>query len=685
MITVQLLGGACLRSADVPLSGPPAQRHRIALLALIVGAWPQPLLRDRAMTLLWPERDTTSARRLLNLAVHVLRGALGDDAIASTGDGLLLNPPRLNCDYHDLRAAIGADAPELVAQLYTAPLLDGFHLDDSTEFGYWLDERRNELSHAYVGALLALADRQEQSGDLHGRVRTWMRLVAADAHSGTYAEGLMRALDGAGNRAGAIYHAGEHARRRRMDLDLDPDAKVVALAKRLRSGTGAAEDAMPADQRSTSVAVLPFRNLNGDGENELFADGITEDVIAHLSKIRSLKVISRTSVMPFKRRQHSLREIGTKLGATAVLDGSIRHSGASVRIVATLIDVGTDQHLWAETYDRQLTDIFSIQTDVALHIAASLKAELTRDEETRARREPTNDLRAYQLFLRGQQSFMEYTSEAVARSIEYFERAIDRDPTFALAHANLGMAYLELVEDGVIAPAIAYARAADVSAKALRLDPDLGEAHSTMGYLKAVGHFDWTGSESAFKQALELSPGNANAYDLYGRLCAALKRYDDAVTLQARAHELDPLAHRMDMVTTLLRAGRYDEAVVKAKEAVELDDGYDRARATLGWAYILNDKHDEGVAELELAVSLSRGHPMWLGQLGNAYARTGRKVKARAILRDLEKKHGARMSHRIISCTCLQGSANTTRRWTLWSARWQSERVPHTASRDRSC
>src|SRR4051812_18783587 len=294
MITVQLLGGACLLCGDAPLSGPPAQRHRIALLALIVGAWPQPLSRERAITMLWPERDTTSARRLLNLAVHVLRTALGDDAIASTGDGLLLNPSRLNCDLHELRLAIDADVPERVAQLYTAPLLEGFHLDDSTEFEYWLDERRNELSHAYVGALLAVADRHERSGDLHARVRTWMRLVAADPHSGVYAEGLMRALYAAGDRAAAIAHAGEHARRRRRDLDLDADPKVVALAERLRRATAMSEDGLLDDRRDTSatVAVLPFLNLNGDAENELFADGITEDVIAHLAKIRALKVIS---------------------------------------------------------------------------------------------------------------------------------------------------------------------------------------------------------------------------------------------------------------------------------------------------------------------------------------------------------------------------------------------------------
>jgi len=190
MIMVQLLGGASLRSGDVPLSGPPAQRHRIALLTLIIAAWPQALSRDRAMALLWPERDLANARRLLNLAVHVLRAALGEGAIASTGDGLLLNPSLLNCDLHELRTAIAADAFERIARLYTGPLLDGFHLDDSTEFGYWLDERRTELTHAYVGALLTLADRQEQSGDVHGRVGTCRRLATSDPHSGVVCAGI---------------------------------------------------------------------------------------------------------------------------------------------------------------------------------------------------------------------------------------------------------------------------------------------------------------------------------------------------------------------------------------------------------------------------------------------------------------------------------------------------------------
>ena len=387
-----------------------------------------------------------------------------------------------------------------------------------------------------------------------------------------------------------------------------------------------------------SVAVLPFLNLSANPDNEYFADGITEDVIAQLSKIRSLKVISRTSVMMFKRREQSLREIGALLSAATLLEGSVRREGDRVRIVAQLIDAETDQHMWAETYDRQLTDIFAIQSDVALQIALALRAELSPDERSRIHQGPTRDLQAYQLYLQGRHWFVRHTADGLRQSIDYFGRAIARDPAFALAHADLAQAYLEVALAsgvGLMHPREAFAKATESVARALALDSALGEAHCMLGFLKYVHDFDWAGAEVEFKRALELSPGSADAHDLYGRLLAAQGRHDEAIRLEARAQELDPLSHRTDLASALLRAGRYEEAVGAALHAVELDPQYGRARATLGWAYLKVGRTEEGLAELEQGAALTQHDPMFLGQLGEAYGLSGQVDKAKDVLRRL--------------------------------------------------
>jgi len=409
-------------------------------------------------------------------------------------------------------------------------------------------------------------------------------------------------------------------------------ALAKAPADRFASMTAFADAlAAPArEPRPPSVAVLPFRNLSADPENEYFADGITEDVIAHLSKVRALKVISRSSVMPFKQREQSLKEIAARLEAATLLDGSVRRAGDRVRIVAQLVDAETDRHLWAETYDRQLTDIFGIQTDVALHIADALKAELSVDEQTRIRKEPTSDLRAYQLYLLGRHWLVRYTPAAMQRAIEHFRGAIARDPAYALAYAAVAMAYAELAESGAMAP--------DTAAHAVRIDPQLGEAHCTLAYLKSIWDFDWTGAEAEFQRALELSPNSADTYDLYGRMCSAVARYDEAITLQQRAQELDPLAHRLDVATTQLRAGRYPEAARGAARTLEFDPDHERALATRGWALFKQGMMDEGLSDLERAVALTPGNTQWLAQLGQAYALAGKVDPARDVLRQLEER-----------------------------------------------
>ena len=280
----------------------------------------------------------------------------------------------------------------------------------------------------------------------------------------------------------------------------------------------------------------------------------------------------------------------------------MRRVGDRVRIVAQLIDAATGQHLWAETYDRQLTDIFAIQTDVALHIAAALKAELSPGERERIRREPTGDVQAYEQYLRGRQCLVRFTVDGdphAASSTSSGRSSAtpgSRWPTSGWRWRTRSWA-----TTGSLTRDQAGGRAMAAAGRALELDPELGDAHGARAYARLVYELDWAAAEAGFKRALELSPGNADIYDLYGRMCAGLERFDEAIALQRRAQELDPLTHRGDLATTLMRAGRDEEAARVAARAIQLDPHDPRLHATLGWALFRQGRVDEGLAELERA------------------------------------------------------------------------------------
>lgn len=392
--------------------------------------------------------------------------------------------------------------------------------------------------------------------------------------------------------------------------------------------------------RSASVAVLPFVNLSADPENEFFADGITEDVIAHLAKIRSIKVISRTSVMAFKKRDCGLREIGGKLGASTLLEGSVRRTGNRVRIVAQLIDGATDEHIWAETYDRDLTDIFAIQTDVALNIVNTLRAELSHQERERVGRRPTHDVDAYELYLRGRNSFNRFTEEGFRRSLIDFEAAIARDPKFALAWSGIADAHAQLCIEGSAgrSPEEPIALAKEAVAQALEIDEELGEAHGILALIRFVFDFDWPGAERSFLRAIELNPGSAEAHEHYSWFCSSLERYDDALREVRRARELDPLIIQTDVATTLLRAGRIEEALEEARRSVVEDPESPRSHSILGWALIFHGEKAAGITSLERAVELSPRSTLFLSQLGQACARTGDATRARQTLEQLKDR-----------------------------------------------
>jgi serine/threonine-protein kinase len=343
--------------------------------------------------------------------------------------------------------------------------------------------------------------------------------------------------------------------------------------------------------------------------------------------------------MPFKKRDVPLREIAERLDVSNVLEGSVRRAGDRVRVVVQLVEASCDRTLWAETYDRKLDDIFAIQSEIAVAIASALRSELTKDEKERIDKEPTNNVEAYTHFLRGRQLLTTWYERSMMRSLEQFERAIELDPSFALAHAELAHAYCELGELGDLDGQVAYPRAQASAARALTLDPELAEGYMARGYVKVLHEYDWAGAEADFRRALELKPGYADAYDIYGRMCGALGRFDEGVALQERAFELDPVTHRTDVATSLLRAGRPIEAEAAARRSLALDPAYARAIATLGWALFRQGKVDEGLRSLERAVELAPGETIWEGQLGQALGLLGRKEEARAILARLVQRN----------------------------------------------
>jgi len=628
---LKLFGAASLEGPDGPVGGRAVQRRRMALLALLALARDRGLTREKLVGYLWPDSEPERARRMLSDSVYRINQAVGGEALIAAGDELRLNPEQLPCDAWEFCDAVDREDWEHAVELQKAPFLDGFYLTDALELERWVDAQRDRLRRDLARALEALAEAAEAAGQNRQAVHWWTALSSQDPYNSRTALRLVRALDRTGERVAALRHARDHEELLREEIGVGGDPQLSAFLETLRR---------PSTQEPAkrTVAVLPLGLLGRPAEDDYFAEGVTEDLIAHLARIGSLSVISRASAMRFKGSSAGHGEIGAALGATHLVTGTVRRAGERVRMTVQLVDVHTDQYLWAETYDRELTDVFAIQAEIALDIASALHAKLTADERHRIARAPTRSVEAYQHYLEGRACLVRFTSESMRQGIVYFERAIELDPSYGLAYANIAMAYAEFGENGLMDPADAYRLARSAAETALGLEDSLAEAHSILAHLEALWEFNWNRAEREFLRALELSPSSADTHDLYGRMCSGLGRHDEAVELHRRALELDPLAHRADYATALIRARRYEEALVAAKSAVEFDPQYSRARATLGWALFLSGHQSEGIAELEQGVSLAPDSTAWLGQLGQAYALTGRREEALEILGQLEER-----------------------------------------------
>ncbi len=390
-----------------------------------------------------------------------------------------------------------------------------------------------------------------------------------------------------------------------------------------------------------SVAVLPFENMSTDPENEYFSDGITDDIIAQLSKISELKVISRTSSMRCKKTSKTVTAIAEELGVGAILEGSVRRAGPRVRIVAHLINPQTEQLLWGETFDRQLADVFEVQTEVAERISGALSVALSPEEKQRVDRKPTGNPDAYNLYLLGRHHVNKWSEASVQKAIDYFQLAIAKDPRYAVAYAGLADAY-ELLSIGFgPKPAVECLVEAKVMAlKALGLDDTLAEAHTSLAYAVWLGDLDWSGAEREFKRAIELNANYVMAREWYAEYLAALGRHDEALAEIKSAQQLDPLSVPVNRAAGWVHyfSRCFAEAVVELRKALVMDPDFLGARLVLWWVLVAEGATEEAIADIRKEVERPGSGSVKKLMLAYACAAAGRQEEARGILWELEAK-----------------------------------------------
>lgn len=447
----------------------------------------------------------------------------------------------------------------------------------------------------------------------------------------------------------AWYH-GERGRQRATGLELVLVGALLLLAGtavlRVTRDLGPEEletgFAAPPAIDPHSVAVLPFVARSEEGESAtVFAQGMHDDVLSQLAKVNGLRVISRTSVMRYEDTQKGIREIAAELGVAAVLEGAVQRAGDRVRVNVQLIDARTDRHLWAQTYDEELTaaNIFAIQSDLARKIAGALQATLTPEVAARIESRPTESLEAFDRYARGRyilEGPQGYSKEALEEARELFQEAVQADSAYAPAWASLARVYLVQWSQAHVPPEVALAAARTAVDRALTLDPELPEGHSARGALLRA-ELEFEEAEAAYLRALELNPGSAEEHRRYSLLLNDLGRYEDAVREARRAVELDPLSarNRQGLAASLLFARDWDGVVEESWKLVEMEPGDPIAYYNAGYGHAMRGEHEQAITALQKAWELDPGDAYNTAALAWAHARAGKRDEALTLLADV--------------------------------------------------
>ena len=386
-----------------------------------------------------------------------------------------------------------------------------------------------------------------------------------------------------------------------------------------------------------SIAVLPFENLSRDPDNAYFAEGVQDEILTRLAKVADLKVISHTSTQRYKSSPNDLPQIAKELGVANILEGSVQKSKDQVRVNVQLINAATDAHLWADSFDRKLIDIFAVESEIAAKVADILKAKLTGAEQHAISMQPTRNTEAYQLYLKGRYFWNKRTGPDLQKAIDYFKQAIEKDPGYALAYVGLGDSYILLSGFGAAPPQNSFPLAEAAAKKALEIDDNLAEAHTTLGFILCVHHLNFADSIREFERAIALNPNYATAHHWFGDgPLLAVGQFDRAIAEGKRAVELDPLSVIItaDLGADFLVARRYDEAIEQFHKAIDLDPRFYYAHWNLAQALEMKGDLRGALTEYKKAVELD-DDPFVLALLGQGYAKVGQRDEAFKILAQL--------------------------------------------------
>ncbi|MFI5197477.1 MAG: protein kinase [Thermoanaerobaculia bacterium] len=388
-----------------------------------------------------------------------------------------------------------------------------------------------------------------------------------------------------------------------------------------------------------SLAVLPLQNLSGDPNQEYFADGMTEELIAGLARISGLRITSRTSIMSYRGTKKRLPEIARELGVDAVVEGSVSRADGKVRVTAQLIEAASDKHLWAQTYERDLRDVLALESEIAQAIARAGRLELSPPELARLAKTRRVDPAAFEAYVKGRYFWNKRGGENLKKAIGFFQQALDVDPAYAVAYSGIADSYTQLGYASLVTPREVFPKAREAAEKALELDATLAEPHASLAYVKFYFDWDWAGAEREFQRAIELNPNYATAHDWYAYLLTATGRLPEARAEIKRAHELDPLSVPIesDVGFILHYSHEQDQAAEELRKALEMNPQFPLAHLFLGRVYQAKRLYEQAIAEYQATGPLKEWVPTVAG-IGYVYGIQGKRREALQVLSSLEAR-----------------------------------------------